>query len=334
MLHTLEDFCRWLYPEAGDAFARHYYELVRLAKNRYRKSCYRAFSVPKRDGGARELFAPSQSLAYVQRGVLALLGEGEVSPHATAYEPGCGVRENAAPHLGRPVLVKLDLENFFGSVRFQRVFEAIDAALRRSPLVGRHYLNGYDRTEPGGRAYNQVLSFYFARFCTLDGALPQGAPTSPHLSNLVLLPFDRAVGSYCARRNIVYTRYSDDMAFSGEFSPEGLIRFVRRLAGEHGFALNEGKTVVLGPGSRKKLTGAVVNEKLQADRAYRRRIRQELHYLELYGPEEHLERLEPGLELDGYLRGLMGRIAFVLQLNPDDREFQAYREECAALLRS
>lgn len=333
MLHTLEDFCAYLWPGAdADLLRRRYYWLCRLTGNGRRAKCYHEVCLPRRDGGVRRVEAPSAPLKRVQRALLPLLSDGEVSPYAAAYRKGVCVRDNAAPHAGSPLVVKLDIHDFFGSIRFVAVFSAIDRALRLSPLAGVHYLNAYDRTKPDPRHYNRVLSHYFTCFCTLHGALVQGAPTSPLLSNLVFAPLDALIGAYCEKRGIVYTRYSDDMTFSGAFNPHALIGFVEHLLRANGFLLNGKKTAVLGRGVRQKITGVVVNDTPRAVRAYRREIRQEMYYMQAYGLESHLSRCGIADPPEAYLHRLMGRIGFVLQIQPDNVEFLEYRGLCAALL--
>lgn len=334
MLHTLEDFCKYLWPCADEAsLRRRYYWLVRLSRNRSRAGCYHEVLLPRKDGGFRRVMAPSEPLKRLQKGILPLLSEGELHPRAAAYRRGNSVLDNAAPHAGKPLVVKLDIRDFFGSIRFAAVFSAVDRALRRSSLAGAHYLNAYDRAEPDPRHYNRVLSYYIAAFCTLHGGLVQGAPTSPLLSNLAFAPLDVLIDGYCQKHGITYTRYSDDLTFSGAFNPHALTGFVEHLLSANGFALNGKKTAVLGRGVRQKVTGVVVNGIPQADREYRRQIRQELHYMQLYGVENHLLRRAAGEQPAVYLQGLLGRIGFVLQIRPDDAVFQGYRELCKAMLR-
>lgn len=325
MLHTLEDFCAYLYHNQDERqFYRLYYQLVRFSHEEYCKGCYTLREFPKKSGGTRQICVPSLPLKRIQRGILPLLSGGEFR-YATAYTAGKSVRDNALPHLGQPLVVKLDICDFFGSVTFQQVFQAIDRALENSLLAGRHYLNADDRASVENKNYNSVLSFYFARLCTRGGALPQGAPTSPLLSNLVFAPLDEIIGGYCEKRRIAYTRYSDDMTFSGSFNPLSLIGFVRHILASNGFELNDGKTKILNRGCRRKITGAVVNEKLQAPREYRRGIRQEMYYIQKYGLEGHLSRRKVKAEPQKYRNSLLGRIGFVLQLSPGDTEFQQYK---------
>jgi len=326
MLHTLEDFCKYLYHNKDERqFYRCYYQLMRFSREEYRKSCYTLRELPKKSGGTRLICEPSSPLKRVQRGILPLISGGE-SQYATAYVVGKSVRDNGQPHLGKPLVVKLDISSFFGSIGFLQVFRAIDKALKASPLTGCHYLNADDRADIKTKNYNNVLSFYFARFCTRNGVLPQGAPTSPVLSNLVFAPIDEIIGEYCKKRHIAYTRYSDDMTFSGAFNPLSLIDFVRHILAVNDFKLNDKKTKILGRGCCRVITGAVVNEKLQATREYRREIRQEMYYIQKYSLKDHLRCRKVKTEPEQYRNSLLGRIGFVLQLSPQDAEFQQYKK--------
>lgn len=331
MLHTLEDFCTYLYQKSDSAqFYRRYYQLVRLSRDSYRRTCYTPRKIPKKGGGTRLIEEPCPFLKRVQQGILPLF-PAQKFLYATAYVPGKSVRDNASPHVGQPLIVKLDLHNFFGSITVPQVFHAIDRTLKASPLVGCHYLNAYDRSCIRNKNYNSVLSAYFTKFCTLDGTLPQGAPTSPLISNLVFAPTDRIIGEYCMKRYIAYTRYSDDLTFSGAFNPLSLIAFVRYVLSSGGYLLNDKKTKILGTGCRRIITGAVVNEKLQAPREYRRKIRQELYYIKKYGLAGHLEHAGAGTDPAKYKNQLLGQIGFVLQLSPESPEFQRYKEQIMAI---
>lgn len=326
MLHTLEDFCAYLYHTKDTAqFNRYYYQLIRLSKDSYRERCYKPREISKRGGGIRRVWEPSRPLKRIQRGILPLLA-CDCSRYATAYLPGKSVRDNALPHLGQTFMVKLDLCNFFGSITVLQIFRAIEKSLAASAFVGCHYLNAFDRASETGRHYNSVLSFYFTKFCSLDGALPQGAPSSPILSNLVFSPMDGIIGEYCEKRHIAYTRYSDDMTFSGPVHPAALIGFVRHILSLNGFRLNDSKTKILGPGTRRAVTGAVVNEKLQASRDYRRKIRQEMYYIQRYGLAGHAGRTGTAGGPKECKDRLLGQIGFVLQLSPENREFQRYKK--------
>lgn len=335
MILNMEDFCQWLWPGASPrALQQARYWLLSLRASKRKRKEYRMFWLAKRGGKYRPISTPAPGLMKVQRGILVLLAYGEISPCATAYRAGKSLLDNAALHVGQPLLVKLDLQDFFGSIRFPAVFSAIDGALRRHPEVGPH-TKAYPPEAKEAQNYNNLLSFFFAQFCTLDGVLPQGAPASPMLSNLVFLPLDQQIAAFCAAQGIAYTRYSDDLTFSGDFYPDSLIPFVRRLLGENGFRLNSRKTVIARSGNRQQVTGVLVNAHPQAGRAYRRRIRQEMYYIRRFGAASHLlheGRTDAALQPAPYLNGLLGRIQFVLQICPYDREFLEYRGEILRLL--
>ena len=111
--------------------------------------------------------------------------------------------------------------------------------------------------------YSKRLSNLLAKLCCRDGSLPQGAPTSPALSNIFMIPFDDAISSYCKKLNIKYTRYADDLTFSGDFDTDATLEVVKTKIGELGLSLNADKTKIMGRDQAQLVTGVVVNEKLQ-----------------------------------------------------------------------
>lgn len=134
---------------------------------------YHRAEVPKRDGGARVLRVPDPVLKDIQRRIARVLLSGmPVSPHATAYRYGAGVVENARRHVGRPELLKLDILHFFDSIRYIQVKEAAFPA----------------------EIYAEPLRILLSMLCYDRDVLPQGAPTSPWIANLVLRPFDEKLG--------------------------------------------------------------------------------------------------------------------------------------------
>lgn len=114
MIRTLEDFCFYLYRDASPrSLQKNFYWLQSLRSEKKKRAQYRAFWLPKHGGGYRLLSAPSPGLKQVQKGILPLLESGEVSPHAAAYRRGKGLLDNASPHVGKPLVVKLDIRDFF-----------------------------------------------------------------------------------------------------------------------------------------------------------------------------------------------------------------------------
>lgn len=146
------------------------------------------------------------------------------------------------------------------------------------------------------------------------GHLPQGAPTSPMLANLVCAALDSELQCIAAREGLTYTRYADDMTFSGEFDNRSaavdVLRELARVVGGHGFSINAQKTSIAKNGSRKIVTGLSVDgDALRLPRAYKDKIRQELFFLHKHGLEGHCDRIGQKNQLSYILR-LAGRIRY------------------------
>lgn len=268
------------------------------------QSHYQKTSILKRDGTPRLLLAPDPLLKKIQKNILRnILEPIPVSPYATAYHKGADVISNAAAHLGQKQLLKLDIEDFFGSIMFSMV--------RRSAFQDIYF----------PPAASTLLTY----LCCYNDALPQGAPTSPAISNLVMKPFDSHIGEWCSARGIIYTRYCDDMTFSGDFDVNALKNKVRNFLQALGFSLNHQKTKLVTRHHRQSVTGIVVNRKLQVSRDYRKQLRQEIYFCQKFGVVSHLKRINHSLEegdIERYLQQLQGKINFLLQVNPADQPFQ------------
>lgn len=273
---------------------------------------YTRIRIPKKNGGFRELLAPDPLLKTIQRNILHHVLEGfTVSSRATAYRKGTAIRDNAAPHTGKRLLLKMDIHDFFGSISFSMVHQSAFPGKYFPPSVGT----------------------MLTALCCCHEYLPQGSPASPAISNLVMRPFDDYMDKWCGEREIVYTRYCDDMTFSGDFDVKEVFLKVRGFLEAMGFELNPSKTKVLTRGSRQTVTGIVVNETLKVPSAYRRSLKQEIYYCMKYGVWEHLKRtgrqMEPEkreVEERKYLLSLLGRVSFVLSVNPEDTWFANAKE--------
>lgn len=259
---------------------------------------YHTAELPKPGGGVRRLTVPDQALKRVQRSIARnLLAYREVSPHATAYRCGSGIVRNASAHVGRARLLKMDIYRFFDSITYSAVKNAVFPA----------------------EIFSEPLRVLLTMLCYYKDALPQGAPTSPAVANILMGDFDADVGGWCARRGVAYTRYCDDLTFSGETGLEGSYRYARARLEEMGFRVNEKKTLFLRSGQRKQVTGLVVNERVDVPVEYRRRLRQELYYCKCFGLEEHMRSVGWEGAPEAYARRLLGRVGYALQVRPEDR---------------
>ncbi len=287
LCHDLGYSARALYT-LSNSVAEHYHDVM----------------IPKANGEQRLLHVPDKFMKSVQKSIARnLLAYEEISPYAMAYRPCGSTRANARPHVGAPMVMKLDVRKFFDHITYPMVKEKVFSSEKYSES-------------------NRVL---LSVLCVYSHTTPQGAPTSPAISNIILRDFDNRVGDWCDKRNISYTRYCDDLTFSGEFNPSEVKAFVKEELFKEGFFLNSKKTVVLRNGQRKEITGIVVNEKTSVPAEYKKRIRQELFYCQKYGIDEHVKRLGLCESGESYARKLLGRINYVLSVELDNEEMKRGR---------
>lgn len=204
---------------------------------------YHSFTVPKRDGTSRTIDAPSDELKAAQRKLLAWLETNYgFSEHVTGFRRGKSLWDNAKPHSGKKAVVNVDVEDFFPSVTETKVSKALVAI---------------------GIPETSIPEFL--RLTTYRGCLPQGAPTSPFIANLVFAPVDDAVVKLLKKydKKAKYTRYADDLTFSSNDSKiVNAIRIIEDgILPRFGFRAKKKKTCVYRAHTRQTVTGLVVNGK-------------------------------------------------------------------------
>ena len=247
---------------------------------------YRRFRIIKKAGGYRNIVTPRRFLKTIQRWMLH-----NIFVHLPRCESTHGfVQErniftNATHHLAGNNLMVVDIHDFFPSISRERVVEVL-----------RQHL-----------PYYQVVASQLAGLCTLNGSLPQGAPTSPALANIAFFAADRRLAALSKTWGCTYTRYADDLAFSGErrFSKQDLKK-VQIIVESEGFRLNRQKSRIVGSGDRQIVAGIVVNDRGLPPRETRKRWRAMFHRANLY-PHEFRDRVHQ----------LFGVASFVNQYSPD-----------------
>lgn len=265
---------------------------------------YKKYEISKRNGGKRVIYDPNYVLKKVQRNILNNVLSGfKVSKYAMAYVIGKSVKDNANMHVNKKVILKLDIKDFFNNISFMDIYNKV-------------FLEEY---------FPKQVRTILTYLCTYNEFLPQGAPTSSYISNLIMRDFDEKIGLFCESNDISYTRYSDDMTFSGNFNVKMVIFKVKDELKKMGMQLNYDKIHVIHNNMSQQVTGITVNEKPQVLRVKRRKIRQEVYYIKKYGLYSHLKRINVNDEFS-YLRSLLGKINFVLMVNSEDLEFVKYRE--------
>lgn len=270
---------------------------------------YVQFDVPKKSGGTRTLSAPHKTLAAAQQWVLDnILSKLPVEEAAHGFVPGRSTLTNAAPHVRRDVVVNLDLEAFFPSISFARVRHVF----RRLGYSGSvSTLLALLCTEcPRRRVVYDGTPYFVA---TGPRGLPQGACTSPALSNQVARKLDRRLSGLARKCELNYTRYADDLTFSagpGFREKVGkLLATVKRIASEEGFAVNPKKTRVQRPEGRQCVTGLVVNAAPAVPRDIVRRLRAILHRAKSEGLDAQNRAKHPNFR--GWVEGMIAYIGMV-----------------------
>lgn len=270
----------------------------------YRRSC-----VKKRAGGERWIEEPRPKLKAAQRRIhTAILQHVPMHPAAHAYQRGLSVKTCAAEHVGKRLVLKLDLVNFFGSITITRV-----RALFRN------------------LGFTPDIAWKLAQLCTApallddltEGAsllrrtrLPQGAPSSPALANAIAYRLDRRLAGLARAVRAKYTRYADDLIFSGgDRFAAGVDRFATSAAAiamEEGFSVAFRKTRKMPSGGEQRVLGLTVNEKLNLNRRDVENLKAELTNCVRHG-----WRTQNQMQLSDYASHLRGRIAHLHSINPN-----------------
>jgi retron-type reverse transcriptase len=286
-------------------------QMFHMIRNKERY--YRKITLKKKNGGTRKITAPDFTMKCVQGCILyRILNNIPVSKYATAYHKGATLYDNAAPHTNKKYILKLDITDFFGSITFSQVLSCVFNSGR----------------------YPKQTGYLLTELCTLNDVLPQGAPTSPAVSNIVMKSFDDYIGKWCEKNAIAYTRYCDDMTFSSDKPLYHVYKKAEKMLNDMGFWLNESKTKFISASQRQTVTGLTVNEKVSVPREYKRELRQQIHYLLKYDfdAESVSHAYDYGESfLVRHCREcfctVIGKVKYVLQIEPDNAYFKNALEE-------
>ena len=243
---------------------------------------YHRYPLRTRKRRPRWIEAPKPLLKRVQRRLLEKLLYGAL-PHETVhgFQPGHSILTNASMHSGKPWVLSCDLKDFFPSTNEAKVED----------VLKRFYGFGED-------ARSAIL-----RLVCRGGALPQGAPTSPHLANLAFSDGDERLSDLADEHGLAYTRYADDITLSGDSLPADLEERIEEIVDRSGYRLAKEKTKRMGRHQCQKVTGLVVNDGVKLPRAQRRRLRAIRRDLATKGPDWALARsgYRSAAELAGHL---------------------------------
>lgn len=274
--------------------------LFAILKNK--DSHYTQFNIRKKSGGLRELSAPSYKLRHMQRWIYMniLLREINISKHAYGFIPkrnndNRNIKSNAEQHVGKRIIVSMDMESFFSHIYEKRI-------LAYFLILG----------------YEECVAKILTSLCCLHYRCPQGAPTSPMLSNIIFKPVDDKISTYCRGNNLQYTRYADDITISGDdMNPNVVIQEIKKILRSQGYKVNDKKTRVRTKGMKQKVTGLIVSDNVNVPKSYRKDIWRELYFCKKFGTTQHMLHLNTLYKQNRgfYKSWLLGRIQYVRQIN-------------------
>lgn len=286
--------------------------------SRHAQYRYETVLIPKRRGGHRSLMVPDRRLKFLQRRLLEILQPlYRPKPAAHGFVKTRSPITNANAHQGRPYLLNLDLENYFGVITRNRVRGVLMA-------VG---------------VPNDVASA-ICDLTVVSNQLPQGAPTSPLLANMVTFRLDKDLTAFARDNRLRYTRYADDITLSSYVKPNALfgadepdpgrvdiVKISPRLSDiitSNNFNLQAEKVRYCGRKTRKEVTGLVVNEFTNVRRSFVRNVRSSIYRMEALGivsaEAEYRARYDAGADIKSVVRG---RLEWIAQVR--GRSFAPYR---------
>lgn len=277
---------------------------------------YHEFPIPKRSGGKRMIHSPSRPLKDIQKRLSVYLTR---IYHAYAptlihgfiktskRQPSRNIITNATQHLDRPYLLNIDIENFFPTI----TAEIIKSAFMKLPF----------------QMYSDEGASIISLLLTRNWVLPAGSPASPIVSNIIFYDTDLTLHKYCGTNKLIYTRYADDLSFSGEHIDNHMIEAIKQLIIQQQFMINEKKVRLQSRQSAQYVTGIKVNTKLNINRTYIRQLRSILHdwarngldkaSLRYYTGKHH--RFQTRLDMyDSFKASIRGKLSFLRQIKQDD----------------
>lgn len=261
-------------------------------------SSYHRFYITKKDKiSKREILAPSKELSCVQKYIKeSILDRVKLNNSCFGFVKAKNIKLNAECHLNSEMILNIDLKDFFPSIDSKRIYCIFNK------------ICGYDK----------ALSYCLTKLVTYKDMLPQGACTSPVISNIVAYKLDLRLSNLAKKVNVNYTRYADDITFSGDKSKitKKFYNYIKNIIEEEGFNVNEKKVHLSSKSYRQEVTGLIINNgKVSVDSKYIRKIRQELYYIKKFGLDNHIE--ESNIKNGFYVEHLKGKILFVWSIDKE-----------------
>jgi hypothetical protein len=242
--------------------------------------------------GFRKILKPETKLKIIQKLILhEYLEKFNVSDYAMGFVKNRGIISNCEKHVGKEKILKVDLKNFFDSISEEKIKKSLYELAPKSSEFDLVYLD--------------IITY----ICTVDNYLPTGSPASPYLSNLVAFRLDIRLNNFCMPREISYTRYADDLIFSGNAINQTFYLKIKEIIEDEDFILNEEKTKFLFKGNKKKVTGFIINEEISIGRKEFKKLLFQLNYCRFYSFEKVIQRFDLNIKPKSLKFYFLGKIS-------------------------
>ncbi|WP_339238864.1 reverse transcriptase family protein [Paenibacillus sp. FSL R5-0517] len=256
---------------------------------------YTEHNLPKSNGGIRKITMPSLHLKEIQRWILDnILYRFSISESAYGFVRDRNIKDNASLHVNQPSVINFDIKDFFPSIKFEQVFLLFHS-------------NGYTKE----------ISYSLAKLCTYNGTLPQGAPSSPCIANILCNILDKRISNLVLNLGYRYSRYADDITISGDGKIKGLIPYIVNIIESENFNVNLNKMRIQENIPYKEITGLMVGETVKVKRKYKKKLEQHIYYCEKYGVYSHLKEIK-NEEKSYFKEYLFGMANFVKMIEPNE----------------
>lgn len=292
-------------------------DVIKIINNR--NNHYSYYLIKKKKGGFRRIVAPYKDLKFMQSWIKEnILDKVDTSQQATAFIKGKSILNNAKNHENSNVILNLDLSNFFETITEKRVY-GIFCSLGYTKNLAIEFAK-ICTAQISEEKYDSIpleKQEYFKEIYQLkESVLVQGAPTSPNLSNLVCRQLDLRLSKLSNKLGVNYSRYADDITFSGNDNNLPSIGILKKIIEDENFKINWNKVGKYKKGQRQIVTGLLIDGKVRIPKKFKKEIYRHLHFCSKYGAFSHFQKICPD---KGYRKEwLLGKIYFVYSIEPDE----------------
>ena len=257
------------------------------------------FSYPlSKKCGFRDIDAPKKSLKRIQRNILKKILYGrKAHKNAHGFVKNKSIITNGLAHTNKRIIFKTDIKDLFPSINSKRVKNVFEKTLKIS----------------------EKDAYYLTELTTYKGVLPQGAPTSPHIANLICSQLDARLTGFAEICSLNYSRYADDIIFSGEKITQPMQKTILKIITDEGFRIAHRKTKILTRGDRQVVTGLIVNDKVSFGREEYRNLRASIHNCKSIGVVRAKKKTEEKIKkkIPNFRNYLMGRVNYLIGIDQE-----------------